>query len=251
MVGPYTSLNCTLSLLCSSVRKSPLLKDKTYARTGPDDDRFVDYFSPVQSIVMSSGNNDRGMFETNLRDERFLPFEGAGAISTWEIKLPADFRSFDYMTIADVILHVRYTARQGGDLLGRQALTEPGALFAIANKSGLALLFSLPNDFPTEWSAFVNGNSDFAAQLRKDHFPYMVQHEALAIDALELNTGSENKLLKRTITVPTNLSSELNGVNRASMLSLSVDTTVLKREVTAVVFLIPLRLLGACDVLCR
>ena len=79
VVGPYTSVNCTLSLLKSSLRKSPLPKDGEYTRQGSEDDRFVDYIGAVQSIVTSSGQNDSGMFETNLRDERFLPFEGAGA----------------------------------------------------------------------------------------------------------------------------------------------------------------------------
>jgi hypothetical protein len=27
------------------------------------------------------------MFELNFRDERYLPFEGAGAISTWQLEL--------------------------------------------------------------------------------------------------------------------------------------------------------------------
>ena len=57
---------------------------------------------------------DSGMFETNLRDERFLPFEGAGAISTWSARRSAEIPAFDYSTITDVILHVRYTARDGG-----------------------------------------------------------------------------------------------------------------------------------------
>jgi hypothetical protein len=92
------------------------LKDGKYARSGPDDDRFVDYLGSAQPIVTSGGSNDSGMFETNLRDERFLPFEGAGAISKWHLELPNQFRPFDYMTISDVILHVRYTARQGGDV---------------------------------------------------------------------------------------------------------------------------------------
>ena len=60
-------------------------------------------------------SNDSGMFETNLRDERFLPFEGAGAESTWKLDLPKDYPAFDYATISDVILHIRYTARQGVD----------------------------------------------------------------------------------------------------------------------------------------
>ena len=78
------------------------------------------------------------MFETNLRDERFLPFEGAGAISTWSLGLPSEFRPFDYMTISDVILHVRYTARRGGDSLGNQMLIELKDMLKTANKSGLA-----------------------------------------------------------------------------------------------------------------
>ena len=76
-------------------------------------DRFADYFGTIQSIVTSVGGNDSGMFETNLRDERLLPFEGAGVESTWKLELPATLRQFDYNTISDAVLHVRYTARQG------------------------------------------------------------------------------------------------------------------------------------------
>jgi Tc toxin complex TcA C-terminal TcB-binding domain len=115
VAGPYTSVTCTMSLLKSTLRKSPLTKDGEYTRQGSEDDRFVDYVGAVQSIVTSTGQNDSGMFETNLRDERFLPFEGAGAESTWKLDLPKDYPAFDYTTISDVILHIRYTARQGVD----------------------------------------------------------------------------------------------------------------------------------------
>ena len=54
-------------------------------------------------IATSSGRNDSGLFEPNLRDERYLPFEGAGALSEWRIELPAGFRQFDYDTISDVV----------------------------------------------------------------------------------------------------------------------------------------------------
>ncbi len=64
VTGPYTSVSCTLPLK-SSLRKSPLLKDDEYAHQGSEDDRFVDYFGTVQSIVTNSGNNDNRMFETN------------------------------------------------------------------------------------------------------------------------------------------------------------------------------------------
>src|SRR5262249_53382542 len=40
VVGPYAGIGCTLTLLKSSVRKTPLLGDGGYARDGADDDRF-------------------------------------------------------------------------------------------------------------------------------------------------------------------------------------------------------------------
>ena len=189
VVGPYTSVNCTLSLLKSSLRKSPLPKDGEYVRQGSEDDRFVDYIGAVQSIVTSGASYDSGMFETNLRDERFLPFEGAGAESTWKLVLPKDYRAFDYDTISDVILHVRYTARQGVDPAKvKVALDE---LFQQPNQAGLALLFSLRHDFPTEWSAFVHGTGDFTAAIRKDYFPYFVQGKTITITGLELYDGKD------------------------------------------------------------
>lgn len=99
------------------MRKSPIA-GADCARQGSEDDHFVDYIGAVQSIVTSSGQNDSGLFETNLRDERFLPFEGAGAESTWKLDLPPDYRAFDYQTISDVVLHIRYTARSAVEAQG-------------------------------------------------------------------------------------------------------------------------------------
>ena len=191
VVGPYTSVNCTLSLLRSSVRKSPVA-GPAYARQGPEDDRFADYAGAVQSVVTSAASNDSGLFETNLRDERFLPFEGAGAVSSWKLDLPGDHRAFDYATISDVILHVRYTARQGVNPV--EVKTALDELFAEAGAADLALLLSLRQDFPTEWSAFVNGGgAPFTATIRKDYFPYFAQDEAIKIKALELYAADASK----------------------------------------------------------
>lgn len=79
--------------------------DDEYARQGREDSRFADCFGTIQSVVTSSGSKDSGLFETNLRDERFLPFEGAGVKSTWKLELPVAFRQFDYNTVSDVIFH--------------------------------------------------------------------------------------------------------------------------------------------------
>jgi hypothetical protein len=242
VAGPYTSINCTLSLLRSTVRKSP---DGTYQRTPEDDDRFVDYFGSVQSVVTSGASNDSGMFETNLRDERFLPFEGAGAVSTWRLELPSDFRPFDYATLSDVIMHVRYTARQGGEALGNQALTEMRRALATASESGLALLFSLRHDFPTEWSAFVTSNANFAVRVSRDHFPYMVQDEkkSLVIDALELYAPKGTELSPpRKVGDPAQATADLEGANRAFDLSIAPDSNVLKRSAAQILLIVRYRL---------
>jgi Tc toxin complex TcA C-terminal TcB-binding domain len=95
VTGPYVGVNFTLTLLKSSIRHSnSLLGDqKKYSRMIEEDDpRFRDSHSAIQSIVMSSGQNNNGPFETNLNDERYLPFGRSGVISEWHIRLPRNFR---------------------------------------------------------------------------------------------------------------------------------------------------------------
>jgi hypothetical protein len=41
----------------------------------------------IQSVATSNAQNDSGLFELNFRDERYLPFEGTGAISSWRLEL--------------------------------------------------------------------------------------------------------------------------------------------------------------------
>jgi len=107
VIGTYASVNCTLRLLKSSYRQSKVLCNGQYSRdlSVEEDNCFVDQFSNLESIVTSSAQNDSGLFETNLRDERYLPFENSGVISQWELQLPAnpaddELQQFDYSTIS-------------------------------------------------------------------------------------------------------------------------------------------------------
>lgn len=180
VAGPYTSINCTLSLLKSTIRKSPRLKGGVYDRdTEADDDRFRDFYGTIESIVTSSGQDDSGMFETNLHDERFLPFEGSGAAdSRWQLELPNELRQFDYDSISDVILHLRYTARQGGTLLGKAAIASLQTRISPSDgDSGLLTrLFSLKHDFPSEWQRYLTSDgTEFKATIKPEHFPYLVR----------------------------------------------------------------------------
>jgi hypothetical protein len=98
VTGPYTSVSCQLTLQSSTI----------FRQAGADP--VVDP-TPVQSICTSTGRDDGGLFEMNLSDERYLPFEGAGAISSWRLKFPGT-RQFDWTSISDAVLTIRYTAQQ-------------------------------------------------------------------------------------------------------------------------------------------
>ena len=160
VVGPYTSLNCRLTLLTNKTRISNDPGD-TYAEDIENgDERFVNNFAAVQSIATSHGLNDSGMFEVNFRDERYLPFEGAGVISRWRIELPKENNAFDFETLSDVVLHFKYTARDGGEPL-RQASRQ--ALASADSPPDVLRLFSVRHEFRNAWHRFLNPNPTTAA----------------------------------------------------------------------------------------
>ena len=190
VTDPYTSVNCTLTLLKSSIRKTQVLRDGVYAREDAEDDRFNDYFDSLQSIVTSSAQNDSGLFEPSLRDERYLPFEGAGVISEWRLELPKEFKQFDYDTISDMVLHVRYTARDGGSTLKDDAVKELGQAINEIGKKGLMRLFSARHEFPTSWYQFLNApggqEQDLTLDIAKERFPFFAQGMTITITHVEL-----------------------------------------------------------------
>jgi hypothetical protein len=95
-----TSVNCTLTLLSNKTRISGSLNAGQYAEdTSNGDGRFVADFVGLQLITTSHAQSDSCMFELNFRDERYLPFEGAGVISPWRIELPIDANAFDFNTL--------------------------------------------------------------------------------------------------------------------------------------------------------
>jgi Tc toxin complex TcA C-terminal TcB-binding domain len=243
VVGPYASVNCTLSLQASTVRISPLLANGVYGRDPTQDDiRFVDYFGATDVVVTSGASNDSGMFETNLHDERFLPFEGAGAVSTWILTLPGELRAFDYSTISDVIVHVRYTAREAGGSLGQSATKELLKIFADASRSPQALILNLRYDFPTEWAAFVNGAgaSPFTATIDTSFLPYYVQSmkKTTIIGAVRaFCDDGKGGLAQLSLPAATALTGSLSGAGGAT-LTLRADTKVLTPSASKQVYLV-------------
>jgi hypothetical protein len=119
--GKYDNVKGTLTLVQNSVRISTDL-GPGYARLAGTDPRFVDSYGAVpQKIVLGNGQEDPGLFLTtindNLNDQRYLPFEGAGAISSWHLEMLAANNEIDLTKVSDVIMHIYYTALDGGDAL--------------------------------------------------------------------------------------------------------------------------------------
>jgi hypothetical protein len=182
VTGTYTGVSCTLTLINSSMRRDASASEPYMKKVDEADPRFVDSFGVIQSIVTSSAQNDSGLFETNLRDERYLPFEGVGVISTWRLELPKSFHAYDYATISDVILHLRYTARDGGSdlkaLASGKIVEQLNGIQASSANNGLVRLFSLRHEYPTEWQQFRAQGAPTEANsttliLSKSRFPYL------------------------------------------------------------------------------
>jgi hypothetical protein len=195
VTGPYTSVNCKLTLLKSSIRASSSAPGN-YAR-GTNDTRFMDLFGAIESVVTSNAQNDSGLFEPNMRDERYLPFEGSGAISDWRIELPANFPQFDYDTISDVILHIRYTARDGGGTLKQKVVAElTTAVNAMTENlagDGTTLFrsFSSRQEFSNQWYSFFNPTDaetshKFNFNVSADRFPSMFRDKTIQLKAVHL-----------------------------------------------------------------
>ena len=203
VVGPYTGVHSRLTLLSSSTRVSPELTEPaavccSECRAGkphngyltlPDDPRIVKEYVATEAIATSTGQNDTGMFELNFRDERKLPFEFRGAVSRWRIEMWPENNQFDLDTVADVVLHLNYTAREGGDIM-RHSANE----IAQRHLPGAGLrYFDIRHDMPEAWHQFHNHqpahhdtSRRLPLRLSRAMFPYLPGKQDIQVNRIEL-----------------------------------------------------------------
>ena len=154
-----------------------------YTEDTGNDERFVYNIGAIQSIATSNAQNDGGVFELNFKDERYLPFEGTGAISSWRLELPAELRQFDYNTIGDVILHIKYTAREGGSAVRNEAVSTLNVRLAQIkqelSETGLHVAMNMKYEMPNEWH-MLKQTGQVDVTILQSAMPYMVQTIATA-----------------------------------------------------------------------
>ncbi|WP_340199995.1 neuraminidase-like domain-containing protein [Ascidiimonas sp. W6] len=187
VTGPYTNVSARLTLLKGEIEKEDGV---------PLEEHLI---AKNTSISLSGGLNDTGTFELNLRDERYLPFEGGGAISEWKIELPSKVRSFNYDTISDVLLTIGYTALEGNRTAAENALATTLTNYATTN--GLLRLISLRHEFPNAYHQLLSpddGDPQFVEfDIEKNHFPYLLQEKNLTLTQTKvyLKPASENTII--------------------------------------------------------
>ena len=206
VAGSYTTISFMLTLQNAKVRKSAILNSGDPETSYPEsplnaDSRFVYQTGGNQSICTSSAQNDSGMFELNFNDERYLPFEGAGVISTWKLFLPAGCNQFDLSTISDVILHINYTSRYDG------ALVTAAKPYLQSNLPNAGSIFSLKQDFPDSWATMNAGaiNNQMAIDVKDGHLPFFLQGTAnINIENIAIAVSSKVSTQNASITFKKN-----------------------------------------------
>ncbi|KAF3917641.1 hypothetical protein AA313_de0206829 [Arthrobotrys entomopaga] len=199
IIGPYTTVNCVLRLVDHKYRIDASTA-QNYEEQKQSDPRFRTMQVPIQSIATSSGQNDAGVFELQFRDDRYIPFEGAGAISKWSLELPDKYRQFNYSAISDIVLHIKYTSKDGGGLLKQEAEKSVAAVLEDSNASQSQLVLDLRADFGTEWYRFtksqLEGRRTITLANLSRMLPYLATYRGITVTKVHLfttyKTNSEN-----------------------------------------------------------
>ena len=200
--GKFDNVKATLTLVSNKVRiKTDTSAEYNESPQGSDPRFLYNYASVPQKIAMGNAQDDPGLFVTaiasNIADQRYLPFENAGAISTWHLEMPQSNNEVDLSTVRDVVLHLHYTALDGGD--GFRGIVQE------FNKDHLPTsgieVFSAFNDFAapsptaadpnplTPWQAFLAPAAAPASQtlilsISPSRFPVWTRGKTITVTSL-------------------------------------------------------------------
>jgi Tc toxin complex TcA C-terminal TcB-binding domain/Neuraminidase-like domain/Salmonella virulence plasmid 28.1kDa A protein len=206
IAGPYTNIGAKLTLNSSQIRQTP-----------QQNSALVDIpMTMTNSIATSQAQNDAGVFELNFRDERYLPFEGAGAISNWSLDLPSKIRMFNYDSLADVIVHVSYTAKHDGVFETAVENKLFDDMKAYSNVNGLFRMISIRHEFPDTFYQWLNPVAGAPQQssftLESKHFPAWLS--GYAIDVAQVDVWAK-PIKDKTISAQPGLKIATHTVNWA------------------------------------
>jgi hypothetical protein len=188
--GKFDNVKATLTLTANKVRVSTDVAGGYAENPVGADPRFLyAYAAAPQKIALGNAQDDPGLFLTsignNLSDPRYLPFENAGAASSWHFELPESNNEIDVSAVGDVILHFFYTAVEGGNNF--KAAVEADNQ-ANPPTTGIKAI-SMQNDFSAAWQSFLTtpaGGADqtLSLSLSPSRFPAWTRGKVISVTSI-------------------------------------------------------------------
>lgn len=143
---------------------------------------------PGQQIALSAlteYKDNNGLFELRFDDDRYLPFEGTGAVSRWRLELSGPAGP----ELRDVTITVRYTAEQGGEVFAN-------AVRGMLRPYPAARLLDVAAEFPGQWAQFLEGEDDvLVLPLTADLFPGISGRQITGVQPSFAPAGSGARFL--------------------------------------------------------
>ncbi|KAJ5003537.1 hypothetical protein K4K48_011644 [Colletotrichum sp. SAR 10_66] len=112
----------------------------------------------------------------------------------WKTTFSLEF-VFDYKTISDVIIHLRYTAKNGGDTLRSAVEQSLDTSIKDAAKNTQTALFDMKNDAPDAWQILLSSQSERAvAQMHglKSRLPYLARSQDIKVTSVKIYAGGQD-----------------------------------------------------------
>lgn len=126
LLGPYQDVNAVLTQTRNAIAMVPTVEAVEALLTGgvASAGQIMENLRASQQIAVCKGVDDDGMSNFRFEEERYGFFEGTGAVCRLALEFPKPAQGDDSWeaeqrlallgSLTDVILHVHFTARQGG-----------------------------------------------------------------------------------------------------------------------------------------
>lgn len=213
IAGPYTSLACELRLDQAAIRNSPDLQSAPITDT------------QAQTLAMSSGQNDAGVFQLDFNDPRYLPFEGSGVISDWTLSLgDPQLAQFDFATISDVIIQMNFTSKTGSEQYKNEVINRNRqAMNWLEHVGQIPQLLSLKAHFPNHWPQFIE-TGEILIEFSDHATPFFIRERLDAIESSTLVLESQEDLPSTWTAVLTDESAETTFAEISSSIAADLGT---------------------------
>ncbi len=207
--GKFDNIKATLTLVANQVRVSTDTSagypEGSVGGVGSDPRFVYNYAAVPQKIALGNAQDDPGLFLTaiasNIADQRYLPFENAGAISSWHFEMPEAANEVDLSSVGDVVLHLYYTALDGGGELDQAAQASNAAnlptsgvkMFSAQNDFGAATPTDA-NPYPqTPWQSFLAtatapANQTLTVSISPTKFPAWTRGKTISVASITVLT---------------------------------------------------------------